>query len=212
MRVIGGCSTAEMLWEWALAEWESSRFGHWYPDLPEVIARLRSGAPYDHAQIFDQRIATTVAHIHDPLLNQVLPARLAWRRVALEPGELGGLRTLNIDEFRPLQPDSPLLADLVAALERDPEEHRAIPLLRAYREVKESFDPAQIQGAPIILGESMAGPFHIMEGHRRLASLLARFTDGRLPPQEVEVILGIWPQLKTWRWYHDVGAAYQPAK
>ncbi len=50
MQVIGDSTTAEMLWEWALAEWNSSRVGGWYPDQPEIVARLSSGAPYQAAK------------------------------------------------------------------------------------------------------------------------------------------------------------------
>lgn len=212
MRVTGPCTTAEMLWDWALAEWESSRFGSWYPNAPEAVERLRSGAPYDHAQIFDQRIASTVATVHNLLLKDVLPARLRWRRVLLAPDELAPLRILNLPEFRTLLPHSAVLGDMVALLESNPAPLRDIPLLRAYHEVRDSFDPALIRGAPILLAEHEEGPFHIMEGHRRLASTLAQFSDGRRTPHEVAAILGIWPGLKAWPYYHDVDAPFRPVK
>lgn len=212
MRLTGPCSTAEMLWEWALAEWDSSRVGRWYPDLPEARARLRSGAPYDHGDLFDQRIASTVADVRAALLKEVLPARVSWRRAALPFDELGDLRILNEREIRRLSP-SPLLRDLAAALEADRAETRDVPLARAYRELDGSFDAALIRGAPILLAAREQGPFHIVEGHRRLASLHARHADGRLKRHEIPagdeiaVILGIWPGLKSWSWYWDVADA-----
>lgn len=210
VRVVGACSTAEMLWDWALAEWESSRFGRFYPDRPDVIARLRSGAPYDHSQLFDQRIATTVAGVHAPLLKDVLPARVPWQRVALRPDELAELRILNMREFQMLSPHSPLLRDLTAALEADGEKTRNLPLPRAYREVAASFDPALMRGAPILLAMTPEGPFHVLEGHRRLTTLHARHCAGRLDVAEIAAILGLWPGLKDWPGYRDWGSGSQP--
>lgn len=210
MRLLARCSTAEMLWEWALAEWESARFGYLYPDRPDVVERLRSGAPYDRTNTLDRRIVSTTARARDPLLKDMLPARIPWRRAVLAPDELAQLRILNTPEFRRLTPDSPLLPDLAAAILAGRRDIRNLPLPRDYRKARESFDPSRTRGAPILLAQNAAGPFHILEGHHRLVTHLIRHSDGLTLAPEIAVILGLWPGLKSWSWFWDSDAPSQP--
>lgn len=212
MRLIAEITPAEVLWQWALAEWDSTRFRDWYPDVPGAAERLRTGLPYDRTQDVDQRIIRAVAYARGSLLADVPPESVAWWRGALETHELAALRTLALPEFRTLAPDSALLSGMSAALENGHDARADIPFLEPYREMRAMFDPARIRGMPILLAERAAGPFHLLEGYRRMTLLHARFSAGTFPEQEIAVVVGIWPRLKGWRLYHDVDAPYQALK
>lgn len=197
MPIVGPSRWEDLLWEWARAEWRSPRFAAWYPQEPEILARLESGAEFAGGEL-DWRILDGVTRARGLLLDGLDLAGLDVHRALLAPAEIAGLGLFRDPGFRRLCPTATCLGDLADSLAADLPEHREVPLAAAYHALGASFDPARMRGRPILLAADSAGPFLLLEGYCRLLRLLATHRAGAAVP-EIPVILGLWPELPGWK-------------
>jgi hypothetical protein len=60
------------------------------------------------------------------------------------------------------------------------------------------FDLARIRGRPVLAAETRDGPFTIVEGTTRLATMLFLNRTGRTFPDQIPIYIGIVPRLLRW--------------
>jgi hypothetical protein len=201
MRITGDSSREQVLWEWALAELTSPRLARFYPETPELRARVGAGGAFDPASELDQQVILAVRRFRSPLLKGLIADEMRFHRALLRPDEIGALRRFRDPEFRRIAPDAVTIADMATALAAEPPEHEEIPLAKAWRGTRAGFDPALMRGRPFLLAADPAGPYTLIEGYCRMLLLHGLHHDGRLGLDEVPVLLAIWPGLPGWRRY-----------
>lgn len=199
MRIGAAASREELLLEWARAEWQSPRFGRWFPQREDCIARLADPSPFDAARPLDTEIVRIMAWARGRLLQEVDLGALQVHQAVLEDGELGGLRLFRDPELDRLARGGCCLADLLEAIEAIGDDAE-LPLAQSYLRLRKCFDPARMQGRPILLAAADTAPPLLLEGYCRLLLLLARQRAGN-GAAEYPVILAIWPGLPNWRRY-----------
>ena len=61
------------------------------------------------------------------------------------------------------------------------------------------FAPASLCGLPILLGESLDGPWCVADGTNRLRSLWRSRVAGRETPETLAVVVGVHPSARSWK-------------
>lgn len=201
MRITGDSSREEVLWEWALAELTSPRLARFYPETPELRARVEAGGAFDPASELDQQVILAVRRFRSPLLKGLIADEMRFHQAVLRQDEIGALRRFRDPEFRRIAPDAVTIADMATALAAEPPEHDEIPLARAWRDGRAGFDPARMRGRPFLLAADPAGPYTLIEGYCRMLLLYGLHREGCLDLDEIPVLIAIWPSLTGWQRY-----------
>lgn len=194
-------SVRDLLWNFARAEFEISDLGvrHTQPEMdPDLKDRLLRDerdtfTPEDWEALL-QALLTTRADTIQPLLD----LDLEWFRGELPANAWPNLRVLNLRIFAPLAPTR-LLPEFVAALDAGATWEGVDPSW--YPHLRAAFDPSKMHGVPMVVAESVSGPYTLFEGTTRMCVIYSRQQRGELAVPCVPMVLGVSEQISRWEFF-----------
>lgn len=202
MRERGTISETEMIAAFLAGELASSRFGQQIIDLlrrdGQSLGVIVAPDLHDEDQNRYRRACLDVYRGFDARtgLFDGFPREVRWIRALLSPDELRQVRYINYDYWIELSGGTRRPADAAArvaagrealGVSNDPIWAVAAALARG--------EPVP---APILVGTEAAGDLVVLEGHLRLT---AYFLQPAAIPPEMDVIVGIAPELTRWTEY-----------
>ena len=122
-----------------------------------------------------------------------------WYRGTMASGQLSQLRTINFFPFVNAVP-SRSFGDLVSVWIQQDREIPNTDLTQNVRRIVGGFALDRMQGRPIVVAETLDGPYFLVEGYTRCSVLLLKHYDGSLRDVDVPVLIGLAPQLRRWSW------------
>jgi len=198
MKSITKRSEGDMLWQWARAEAESARFRAKY-GFPERIAKiLKDERRADLGKGEREQIEKSVRAVRLPILEGLMRKGVEWYEGVLDFEELSTLRVMNWPALVHLSP-SRTLRELAETLDRGVPAPRDQDFAASYRNLRPIFRLADLRGMPIVVAESVDGPYTIMEGYCRLSALMSKYLAKEVERGEITVMLGVSPRLRAWR-------------
>lgn len=191
MRALRRASIKDLLWNFAVAEFESAptKQRHSVPEISHsLLARvLRSErstfTQADWLELLDA-VWSTRADIVGPASAQIQD----WYVAELDEGDWTEIRVLNLQIFAPLTP--PLrLSEFAKSLDSGVYPSTWDPEMYSMR--RAAFDLSRMHGLPILVCEQLCGPYSIIEGTCRLSILESKRTSGELLHPTLEVLVGV---------------------
>lgn len=200
MRAVGPLTEAEAVLQFLRGEAGSARFrAKMAPALAALggdWSLIEAGDPTDPEQA-SMRKALLWAYRGPggpaPLLDG-FPDDVGWSRVRLSPDELLAVRYIRYPYWDELSGGT---RSPVRAAERIRSGVQPVPgpPTGAFVELAERLCRGDVLGAPFIVGDSVHGPFVLLEGHARVTAGALR--PACLPP-EVDVVLGVSRRIAEW--------------
>ncbi len=183
---------SHVLRNWAMAELANPR---WAPKLVDVPWPPGSKAKMEAGQWntlteqeweFMEEILTQ--HLRRPLLTPLLPLQPEWYLEDFPIEAVAEIRFMKLQPWVSKVPGSRRLADLAEA-ERG--EHTGRP----------EFIRASMVGLPIAVGQSLAGPFTLVEGYTRCCRALRDQNIGLYDGLPIPMVVGVTERIQEWAWW-----------
>ena len=144
-------------------------------------------------------IEKEISRFRGRLLEGLKPLNPACFLCELEGCEVGKIRLIRYQPFVENVP-SGRLEDLARAAEvgfADPS-----GFCDNVRRLSRNFDLSEMAGFPIVVAQSVVGPYTLVDGYSRLTSLLCSRLDFRT--SLIPLYLGITPSISEWPWYWEL--------
>ena len=115
----------------------------------------------------------------------------------LDSSELSNLRIMNYGPHTRLAPTRTLsaFAEKLDAQQAQPGEDG---FGENYRIVRATFRFESVRGRPILVAETVSGPFTLLEGYTRLTVMTSMWRAGKIDSKPIPILLGVCPRLKEW--------------
>ncbi|MGA8302916.1 MAG: hypothetical protein WA691_01365 [Thermoplasmata archaeon] len=168
-------SDEEVLWNFGYAEIDSptDHGNRWRAELEPQLLRIlttddrRAMTKEDWANLLAAAIA-----VRGDYVVQLMALRLAWFRGHFGISELRNIRVADYPPFSGFAP-SRRLQEFVRCMDEG-RSMAGAEFADRYRKLRPSFDVQRVRGLPILVAESVDGPFTEVEGLTRLCILLSR--------------------------------------
>jgi hypothetical protein len=190
---------SEMLRSWAIAEVfsKSTEIQGWYKSSrlsPEVWDKVQNGRT-DFSESELVGLEAAVRYCRALLLNGLLSLGVNWHEGKLSLQEFEAVRMIH-HFAQPL--GSGMLIHLVRAyLEgKLPKDLQKFGL--ELQSVAKEFRIENMTGKLILVAKSTQPPYFLIEGYKRMCSLLLSAQSGKSANDNITVILGVTPRLNEW--------------
>lgn len=179
----------DVLWEWAVAESQSSRYGLFFEGLPGDIRDVLRGGRREDLAPGDVEVVLDILKLFrgELLQGPIIDPAARWTSTTLSTADLAGLRLMAFPAFKRYCP-SLRLGDFAAALEAG---RPMGEISTAYAALRREFRPEARRGRPIAVRRDVDAPPILLEGLVRSCVLLGR-------GEGVDVLLGTCPGLDGW--------------
>jgi len=200
MRNLRIASERELAWNWAKAEIESERHGSYYNFSPQLRQFLQNDQQEKLTSNDWPVLIEEVFRVRDPLLCGLRRLGTIWNLGTLDYHEVPNLRIMGWSGFRSWS-QSGGFDEFVRTIDRG-DAPVTQEWLSYYRRLRSSFAKERMKGFPVLVAKTSGGPYTIVEGYGRLSVLASYFLDGTFKTGDLEVVIGINPNLENW-FLHD---------
>lgn len=183
-----------VLLNWAKAE--PDRIAkEFIPVIAGYASKAASGAPLTYDDV--RWALVGIIGTRGPYFAHFLLNVTRWQVASCPAQEIGALYLNRYFEHYPDLPEHPDLRNIAELAEGDPKNR-----------LDEPFDLAKMQGKPMLVSYSAAGPWCVLEGTHRLVAIQRLVAAGTPPIESLEVIVGICEQATDWHmWRPNPGSS-----
>jgi hypothetical protein len=173
----------EMLLDWARAE--PARITKCFPAFSDLAARGAAGASLTKKEI--GQLVGGLLTARGVFVGHFISHPTQWLAASCPVADIGALNLCTWFERYPDLVGHPNLRTVAELAHRDPNCRLPTP-----------FDKAKMRGRPILVSDSVGGPWCLVEGTHRLAEIFRLVEAGKPPFEILEIVVGVCPEAKVW--------------
>lgn len=174
----------EMLFDWAKAE--PHLIAKQAPYFAPYAARAAAGEVLSNGEI--TLAVTGILISRGQFLAHFLAHRTRWFVASCPVQDIGAINLCRYFERYPDLPGHPNIRTVAELAECDPKNR-----------LDEPFDLAKMRGRPMLVSNTEAGPWCLLEGTHRLVAIHRLVDAGKAPFESFEIVVGICERARDWR-------------
>jgi hypothetical protein len=191
----------DFFWEFVLAEFHSYRWRNSYRlGLTRAASSALQRATRKELGDSDwESLRNVLISYRRPIIEDVLQLEPVWRYEQFSIADLPSVKFMGMgmDDFIRVAPNHTL--NELALAHRAGSDTNNDWFVNGLNYLLMDYDPRRTRGVPIFLSEGGGSPFILIEGLTRSTAVVFRTLTGQPVPQELRVLIGVSPALRTWR-------------